>query len=58
MMPLRPQLLVQLPDRDTLALLEDVEPLRLVAQRPGVHVFLIEESRITRYNAATGEFES
>lgn len=58
MIALRPQLLVQLPDRETLRLLEDVEPLRTVAQRPGVHVFLIEEGRAARYDAATGKFES
>lgn len=44
------QLLVQLPDEDTLRTLLDAEPLRQVASNPGVHFFVIRDGQVTRHH--------
>lgn len=42
------QLLIQLPDGETLTELLDAQPLREVARRPGCSIFVIESGRVTR----------
>lgn len=41
------QLLIQLPDEDTLATLLDAKPLREVVSQPGVHAFVIRDGAVT-----------
>lgn len=42
------QLLIQLPDRETLTELLDVQALRQVARKPGCSLFVIESGRVSR----------
>lgn len=42
------QLLVQLPDRESLTELLDAHSLREVARKPGCSLFVIESGRVTR----------
>ena len=48
------QLLVQVPDEETLHLLLDAEPLRRVASRSEVHFFVIRDGEVTEHRPEAG----